>query len=61
MVSLEILTARSDKVTLAVDSPTLIIAGIVIPNTGMSRTEIVVVSFTVSSSPSGFIFGTALK
>jgi hypothetical protein len=41
MVSFTISSDRSDRVTLTVVSPFLIITGIVIPKTGVSLTDIV--------------------
>ena len=52
---------RSLKLTFVLDSPILIITGMVIPKIGVSLTEIAVESIILSSSPNGFIFWTALK
>ena len=46
---------------MAVDSPTLMITGMVITKTSVSLTEIAIVSFTASSSPKGFILSNDLK
>ena len=61
IVSLTISNDTSDIFTLAVDSPTRMMTGIVMPKIGTNFTEIEVVSLRTSFSPSGFSTGTALK